>query len=1098
MLNILIGKAKTGKSKYLMDMMDKDVTLDKEVIFFVPSQMRMLAEEKYMNIQNKEGIIGINFTTISSYISSYLKSNNLVKDDKYLSNTDKKIILSKIIEENDDIFRLFKKSKNHSGFLNSVKIYLDLLKKGEITKENIENLDESKNILLRNKLDEIYSIYEKYVEEVSDKYIDSIDEVDIFINNYINENKKISLFFDSYNNFSKSELKFIDFMLKCGNCVTIALSCNITDLIEDTQDIDDINYISNRISEDETIFSEYNLTYINLLKIAKKNNINYNIVPFLYNSISPLKNDIYELNNRLFLNNINEKRKLDIQNLNINFASNIFEEIESIAKQISQNVKSGDKYSDFAVFTSNLDEYENIIKNVFKNYNISFFIDQGEKISSSIIYKYIMCIFEIAVYNLNYSNLMRLLRLNMLGVAAEDISYLENYLLEYGLNDEFKMTRKINEDKDSNYDLERIKSIKYETIDKIILLKQKLKNAITSEEIKEILYNHLKEDGILDNLNEKTRDLEKNEKAYIRYIGSLNYLSYNKVIEVIESISKIYKNKKISVKKYYDIFKNATSDITVKTVPKGINEVEILDINVSKTSPKKYIIFVGVNEGKMPIIPSQDVFFSDKELLLLKSEANISIKEDTVSKSLLAKYNIYEALNLAQNQVSIYYLGSDNNGKSLRKSEIISDILDFTNIKIEDVSEKKYSVISEKELLLDLNQDIREDNINEKTIATLKYLKENSKYSEVITYIRNSDSISKETIDKIYSMQIVDSSISRLETFKKCPFSYFVKYILKVDERKKYEITKIDLGSFMHSCLENFSNYLLNNSISWKDILNDDKYFLVLNEIIEKNLESSLYRYKDNVKYDILKRKLNSAMKNAVITIAKSFVQSEFQPFAYELEFSDKSKYLPIEVKLSDNKVMHLRGKIDRVDIAKINDTIYTRIVDYKSSDRNLSIDDVKEGISLQLITYISAFINSSSETIKPAGVMYFNLSDKLTKLSEYESDQTKISESIAKSLRMKGIFLKDVEIISAMDKKIETQERLIDVSMKTVKSETSSKSLLSDEEFENICKDIKEILKQIGKELIIDGKTEIKPNKKADPCKYCKYSHICRKNNMC
>ena len=195
---------------------------------------------------------------------------------------------------------------------------------------------------------------------------------------------------------------------------------------------------------------------------------------------------------------------------------------------------------------------------------------------------------------------------------------------------------------------------------------------------------------------------------------------------------------------------------------------------------------------------------------------------------------------------------------------------------------------------------------------------------------------------------------------------------------------------------------------------------------------------------------------------------------------------------------MLLRGKIDRVDTCKIENEIYVRIVDYKSSDRDLNIDDVLDGISLQLITYLSAFIDASNEKIKPAGVMYFNLSDKYTKMDEFENDESKIAEVVAEKMRMKGIFLKDIKVLEKMDYRLDSKERLINVSKRTVKSDAKSKSLLNSEEFDEVCKNIKQVLKNIGKEMILEGKTSISPNKKIDACKYCKYSHICRKNNMC
>ena len=67
---------------------------------------------------------------------------------------------------------------------------------------------------------------------------------------------------------------------------------------------------------------------------------------------------------------------------------------------------------------------------------------------------------------------------------------------------------------------------------------------------------------------------------------------------------------------------------------------------------------------------------------------------------------------------------------------------------------------------------------------------------------------------------------------------------------------------------------------------------------------------------------------------------------------------------------------------------------------------------------------------------------------------------------------------------------------MKNIDSYIKRKNGL--EKIDYIDDSLKDILKSIGKELILDGNVEIKPNKKKDACKYCKYMGICRKNNMC
>jgi ATP-dependent helicase/nuclease subunit B len=132
-------------------------------------------------------------------------------------------------------------------------------------------------------------------------------------------------------------------------------------------------------------------------------------------------------------------------------------------------------------------------------------------------------------------------------------------------------------------------------------------------------------------------------------------------------------------------------------------------------------------------------------------------------------------------------------------------------------------------------------------------------------------------------------------------------------------------------------------------------------------------------------------------------------------------------------------------------------------------------------------------KNIIPSGMLYFNLSDKLLNLSEYIDNKDKIESECLKALRMKGIFLKDAKILEKMDSKFaSTDGKFIDVSSASISK--NSNKVLEQKEFENLCVEAKNILKNIGQE-IVSGVVKIKPNKKADHCKYCEYSSVCRKD---
>ena len=92
------------------------------------------------------------------------------------------------------------------------------------------------------------------------------------------------------------------------------------------------------------------------------------------------------------------------------------------------------------------------------------------------------------------------------------------------------------------------------------------------------------------------------------------------------------------------------------------------------------------------------------------------------------------------------------------------------------------------------------------------------------------------------------------------------------------------------------------------------------------------------------------------------------------------------------------------------------RIIDYKSSNYDINLDNVVYGLQLQLLTYLDAVCKI--EDLEPAAVLYFSLiEEKLDKRKSVEE----IEEDIKKNFRMNGLIAADVKLIKMMDKSLET-----------------------------------------------------------------------------
>ena len=131
-------------------------------------------------------------------------------------------------------------------------------------------------------------------------------------------------------------------------------------------------------------------------------------------------------------------------------------------------------------------------------------------------------------------------------------------------------------------------------------------------------------------------------------------------------------------------------------------------------------------------------------------------------------------------------------GKSTRKSSFITLLEQIANFKIKGEVTKTeevdniYDIYSKDELFMWLIRNIRifdnlDDAKKEEVISVYEYFKKDNNYSKILEFKKDDSKLSNEVIDIVYSNEF-KTSVSKLELYKKCPFSYFMQYILKVKQ----------------------------------------------------------------------------------------------------------------------------------------------------------------------------------------------------------------------------------------------------------------------------------------------------------------------------
>ena len=340
-----------------------------------------------------------------------------------------------------------------------------------------------------------------------------------------------------------------------------------------------------------------------------------------------------------------------------------------------------------------------------------------------------------------------------------------------------------------------------------------------------------------------------------------------------------------------------------------------------------------------------------------------------------------------------------------------------------------------------------------------------------LDYTNLPQKLDEKNIEKLYGNKLI-TSVSKLEKYRNCPFSYYLQYGLKLKEKEELKIQSLNTGTFMHETIDEFFDYVSKEKIELVDLTEE-----ILKQIVEKIVEEKLtlsknYIFTSTAKYKLLVARLKRIMVKVLKYIIETLIQSRFEVLGTEVEFGQKGKYSPIVLNLDDGKKVEITGKIDRIDICKSEKGNYLRIIDYKSSAKNIDLNEVYAGLQIQLLTYMEQMVKS----------------DK--KLTEEE-----IEEKIKANFRMKGLIVADINIVKMHDKNIESgSSKLIPAYIdKSGNLSYKMTSGVTESQFEDLQKYIYKTIKEIAKE-IYSGKIDLLPsyNDGKTSCKYCEYKSIC------
>lgn len=1082
-LRIIYGRAGSGKSEYCYKEISKNIDKNEKVFIITPEQNAFTAERKLMETIKTEAVLQAEVIHLSRLAKRVIKEIGN-KDDR-MTKCGKTMLISHILTTQKSKLKYLSKSEENIDIAISS---ITELKKHGVTVERLkEQIENTENIYLKTKLQDIYYIYEQYNEQIKQSYIDEADELAILAQNIekIEWIKNSIIYIDEFAGFTYSEYQVIKELIKYAKQVNITIT---------------IDNIEKALAPDTDIFYANKITLEKLENIVKKNNLEEE-KPIKLEGQNRFKTPELEYIEKHLFDIKSTKYPQNVENISLFLAKNQYTEIENIAKEITELVKEKNKkYSEIAIITKNIQNYSNLAKVIFDKYDIPVFIDEKRELSQNIIIQYILSIFEILQRNYSKESVFQYAKMGFLDIEQEDIFKLENYCTKWGIK-QSKFKKDFHYELENNrQEVEHYNELRKKIIEPIEKLKQRIRKEKTAKEITKAIYEFLEEQKIEEKIISKMQQLQDTERTDLvqEYKES-----YEILINIFDEIVKIFRDENLTINQYSNILKQGLKASGLGKIPGTQDQVIIGDVDRSRSHKVDTIFIIGLNDGVYPSINKSEGFLGDEDREYLK-EQGIELAKGTLENLYDDKFNIYKAFTTAEKKLYLSYSSADTEGGTLRPSMYIAKIKKmFPKLEEKsDIINPIYKITNKKatyETLIEKISKIEENKLEAEWKEVYKYYQSkkewNTKLNKDLKGIRYTNvpkKIENKTIKKLYG-NILKTSVSRLETYKKCPFSYFLKYGLNLKEKEELKIQSFDTGSFMHEVIDLFFNNVKEENIQLNELLGkEEKIQKIVNQIIETKLDYGKYKFTATVKYKILIQRLERMITKALKYIIESLVYSDFNVEGTEVEFGKGEENKPIEITLDNGKKIEITGKIDRVDVAKSADGKYLRIIDYKSSARNVDLNEVYAGISIQLLTYLDAICEEKD--FLPAGILYFNLIEK--NVSPKAKTEEAIEEEIRKQFKMKGLILADIEVMKMQDNNLKegVTSKILPAGI-SAKGEISKRDTngVNKEEFEILQKYIKKIIKQIGEE-ILQGKIDLKPtnHKGNTPCQYCEYHSIC------
>ncbi len=1124
-LKYIIGRAGTGKTSCCIEEINREVEQDPlgpGIIYLVPEQMTHQME---MFLTEVTG--GTMRVQVLSFRRLYLKilADLGRKQRVRLGELGKRMILRNILLEQKGELKTFGRSVERAGMADLLAMTLDEFKAYCIKPEDLQI--EEQDQALKNKLDDLFLIYKEFQAKVSSEGIDPADELTVLAENLSHclELTNFSVWVDGFKGFTPQEISVLSQLMNQCRKVTITLPLE-PGMVKRAASCEEFHF-----KPGEELFSEPWQTYLSLSRLALEQGISiatpeFLVKPWRFNTpelrhleqfafVYPLHPFVSERPGPLALH----------PQLEVKFARNRRAEVEGMARELRTMAREkGLRWNQIAVLTRDLSLYDDLLVKTFSAYQIPFFMDYKRPIIHHPFIELILSAIELADSQWSYEPLFRCLKTDFFPLERDKIDRLENFCLAYGIEN-----YRWEEDGEWNHLIGDSAAMGNENEDTILQADINQTRLVITGILKPFLQNMKKAGNVQElcaslyqlftllKVPERLLEWAEKAKASAQLTEArLHEQIWQNIVALLDEIVTSLGQDQLTLDDYALILSSGLENLEIGLTPPGIDQVLVGSLNRSRNPEVQVLFLIGASEGVMPAAPDHYGVFAPEERRCLES-SGLKLSPQDERQVFDEEYYIYTGLTRATQKLFITYPLADEEGKGISASFLVKRLKGlFPGLTETGWGEQGLDLISAPYPLPEFYASRRDQGLSgaEHTLweAAREWMESHQEEAPGFQILKQpfgngeaEKKLSRSLARNLYGKSL-KASVSRLELFNRCPFAHYARYGLKLKERRLYSFTSPDIGEFFHASLHDFALMLRERGLDWGSLSEDEIKSLVeeVGNQVAPRLQSAILLSKP--RYRFITHKLKKTLRRAASILKEHARRGVFTPIALEADFG-KGDFPGPQMALEDGDSLMLQGRIDRIDAGRIDGRLYLRIIDYKSRETDLSLDNIYYGLNLQLLTYLDVALqgaeiligagqteSGTEEALSPAGFLYFPVVEPLLKkdrpLTEDELNKERIG-----AVKIHGYLLSDPHVLEAMDCELKNgSSDLLNIKLKKDGNFTAHSKVLNPRQFELLRRHLHHLFRTSGNAMM-DGDISVSPYQKGQgtACTYCEYKTFCQ-----